>query len=89
MLEIISLVACGWLLMFNPTDSRNTPFPQWELSRTFDRASDCEDYFDQELVKLGKRMRDGLKLELTWDEYFYRFKCVPSDAVYPHAQPKK
>jgi|GEM_PF-1549952 len=77
MLEILSLAACGWLLMHNPTEDLRLPITEWEQS--FDTAAECETFIATRWVKAEKEHRD-FKLE--------RYRCVPSDAVYPHTQPK-
>jgi hypothetical protein len=39
MLEILSLIACGWLLMINPSSNfRQEPLSQWEQSAAYDTA---------------------------------------------------
>jgi hypothetical protein len=39
MLEILSLAACGWLLMYNPTENLRLPITEWEQSLAFDTAA--------------------------------------------------
>ena len=80
MLEIFSLAACGWLLMHNPTGDLRLPITEWEQSLAFDTAAECETFIATRWVKAEKE-HDDFKLE--------RYKCVPSDAVYPPTQPKK
>jgi hypothetical protein len=31
MLEISSLAACGWLLMYNPTENLKLPITEWAI----------------------------------------------------------
>jgi hypothetical protein len=44
MLEIPSLAACGWLLMYNPTENLKLPITEWEQSLAFDTAAECETF---------------------------------------------
>ena len=80
MLEIVSLVACGWLLMHNPTENLKLPITEWEQSLAFDTAAECETFIATRWVKAEKE-HDEFKLE--------RYRCVPADAVYPHTQLRK
>ena len=77
MLEILSLAACGWLLMYNPTENLRLPINDWEQSLAFDTAAECEVFIATRLAIAEKENRE-FKLE--------RYRCVPSYAVYP---PKK
>jgi hypothetical protein len=80
MLEIPSLAACGWLLMYNPTENLRLPITEWEQSLAFDTAVECETFTAMLLVKAEKEHRE-FKLG--------QYRCVPVDAVYPHMTPKK
>jgi hypothetical protein len=80
MLAILSLTACGWLLMHNPTADLKLPITEWEQSLAFDSAAECETFIATRWLKAEKEHED-FKLE--------RYRCVPSDAVYPSTQPKK
>jgi hypothetical protein len=79
MLEILSLVACGWLFMFDPTNDPNRPIAKWEQIAAFDSAADCE-----------QAITSRWKGQLNSGERFYpkSNKCVPADSIYP-SQPKK
>jgi hypothetical protein len=74
MLEILSLAACGWLLTYNPTENLKLPITEWEQLLTFDTAAECEVFIATRCVKAEKEHRE-FKLE--------RYRCVPTDAVYP------
>jgi hypothetical protein len=78
--DIPSLAACGWLLMYNPTDNVRLPITEWEQSVAFDTAAECEVFIATRLVKAEREHRE-FKLE--------RYRCVPADAVYPQITPKK
>jgi hypothetical protein len=80
MLEIPFLAACGWLLMYNPTEDLKLPITEWEQSLAFDIAAECETFTAMLLVKAEKEHRE-FKLG--------QYRCVPADAVYPHMTPKK
>jgi hypothetical protein len=80
MLEIPSLAACGWLVMYNPTENLRLPITEWEQSLAFDTAAECETFIATRWVKAEKENRD-FKLE--------RYRCVPADAVYRHMTPRK
>jgi hypothetical protein len=80
MLEILSLVACGWLSMYNPTDNLRRPITDWEQAWAFDTAADCEDDITKRWQNAQKQNRE-FKHE--------RHRCVPADAVYPHMKSKK
>ena len=80
MLGIASLAACRWLLMYNPTENLKLPITEWEQSLAFDTAAKCETFVAMRWVKAEKENRE-FKLE--------RYRCVPSDAVYPPMPPKK
>jgi hypothetical protein len=41
MMEILSLVACGWLFMHNPTEDLKHPITEWEHWASFDTAKGC------------------------------------------------
>jgi hypothetical protein len=80
MLEIPSLAACGWLLMYNPTENLKLPINEWEQSLAFDTAAECEVFIATRLAIAEKENRE-FKLE--------RYRCVPADVVYLHTPPKK
>ena len=80
MLDIPSLAACGWLLMYNPTENLKLPITEWEQSLAFDTAAKCETFIATRWVKAEKEHRE-FKLE--------RYRCVPADAVYPRITPGK
>ena len=80
MLEIVSLVTCGWLMMFHPTDNLKHPITEWEQWSASDSAVECENNIGYRWQYAQKQNR-----EFKHDQW----KCVPSDAVYPHTQPKK
>ena len=80
MLEILSLAACGWLLMHNPTEDLRLSITEWEQSLAFDTAAECEIFIATRWAKAEKE-HDEFKLE--------RYRCVPADAVYPHVTPRK
>ncbi len=61
MLEIASLAACGWLLMYNPTENLKLP-TEWEQSLAFDTAAECETFIAMRWVKAEKENRE-FKLE--------------------------
>jgi hypothetical protein len=43
MLEILSLVACGWLLMVNESpDNLKRPIAEWGQIAVFDTANECQ-----------------------------------------------
>ena len=44
MLEIPSLAACGWLLMYNPPGNLRLPITECEQSLAFDTAAECETF---------------------------------------------
>ena len=79
MVEFLSLAACGWLLMHNPIEDLRLPITEWEQSLAFDTAADCETFIATQWVKAENERRE-FELE--------RYRCVPSDAVYPYTQPK-
>lgn len=81
MLEILSLVACGWLMMVNPTTNPKHPISQWEHRESYDAASECENELTRQWKKGDKYQRE-LVVE-------GRKRCIPADVVYPHTQPKK
>ena len=80
MLEILSLAACGWLLMHNPTENLRLPITAWEQSLAFHTAAECETFIATRWV-IAEKEHSEFKLE--------RYRCVPADAVYPHITPKK
>jgi hypothetical protein len=80
MMQIISLVACGWLSMYNPTDNPKLPITEWEQSAAADSATDCEDDITAQ-YKIAKKQKREFEHE--------RYSCVPADAVYPHMKSKK
>jgi hypothetical protein len=80
MLEILSLIACGWLLMYNPSDSWKRPLSELEQTWAFDSASECEGFLTRRFERAEKETRE-FKHE--------RYRCVRADAVYPHTTPKK
>jgi hypothetical protein len=81
MLEILSLVACGWLLMYNPSANWKRPIAEVSEQLTaWDSASDCEANLDRLYTRAKEANRE-------WKGDNYR--CVPADSIYPHAQPKK
>lgn len=81
MLEILSLVACGWLLMYNPPDKpESRPITEWHQLKGFDTASDCENH----LVGLWQ---DAEKEKRTFPHV--RLKCIPVDIIYSQTQPNK
>src|SRR5262245_1780732 len=80
MLEIPSLAAGGWLLMYNPTENLWLPITEWEQSLAFDTAAECETFIAMRWVKAEKENRE-FKLE--------RYRCVPADVVYPHNDAQK
>jgi hypothetical protein len=51
MLEILSLVACGWLLMYNPSENWKRPPAEWDQSMAFDTALDCENSITDQFVR--------------------------------------
>ena len=44
MLDIPCIAACGWLLMYNPTENPKLPITEWEQSLAFDTAAECETF---------------------------------------------
>jgi hypothetical protein len=62
MLDILSLAACGWLLMHNPTENLRLPITEWEQSLAFDTAAECETFVATRWVKGEKEHRE-FKLE--------------------------
>jgi hypothetical protein len=83
MLEIIFLVACGWLSMVNPTDNLKLPIGEWEQRVSADSARECESYITDDWREMVQK---GLGRE--WKSQSQRYRCVPADVVYSHA-PKK
>jgi hypothetical protein len=80
MLEILSLMACGWRYMYNPTNNLNLLITEWEQRGAADTAVECEDYISRAWQRAEKQNRE-FKHE--------QWKCVPADAVYPHTTPKR
>jgi hypothetical protein len=80
MLELLSLVACGWLLMVNPTDNLKLPVAEWRQLGAFDTAVKCENDMVFHWQRSGKENREF---------QHERWRCVPADFIYPHAQPQK
>ena len=80
MLEIVSLVACGWLMMYNLTDTLKFPITEWHQLSASDTAVECENYITERWKRAEEQKR-----------YFEheRYSCVPADVVYPHTQPEK
>ena len=80
MLEILSLVTCGWLLMFNPSaDNLKLPITEWIQIAAHDNAAECQQLvyrMDSETQKMDPTFKSG------------RQRCVPVDAVYPPAPQK-
>jgi hypothetical protein len=62
MLDIPSLAACGWLLMYNPTEDVKLPITEWEQSLAFDTAAECETLIATRWVKAEK---EHLELNLS------------------------
>jgi hypothetical protein len=58
MLEIPSLAACGWLLMYNPTENLKLPITEWEQSLAFDTAAECEVFIATRLAIAEKENRE-------------------------------
>lgn len=54
MLEILSLVACGWPMMHSPTEDLRLPITEWEQSLAFDTAAECETFIANRWVKAEK-----------------------------------
>jgi len=80
MLEIVFLAACGWLLMYNPTDTLKFPITEWHPLWASDTAAECENH----IAERWKRTE-----ELKRDFEHERYMCVPADVVYPHTQTEK
>ena len=80
MLDILSLVACGWLLMYNPTDNLKYPITEWEQSAVADTAVGCEHHISNNWLKAQKEKHEFKHA---------RWKCVPAEAVYSHTPTKK
>jgi hypothetical protein len=57
MLEILSLAACGWLLMYNPTENLRLPITEWEQSLAFDTAAECEVFIATRLAIAERKPR--------------------------------
>jgi hypothetical protein len=80
MLEILSLVACGWLLMYNPTDDSWQRPSGWEQVSAFDSALECQ----SSITNVWKKKKsDQEKIKAIG------MRCVPTDVVYPRSQPNK
>jgi hypothetical protein len=79
MLEILSLIACGWLFMHNPTENLKLSITEWEHWASFDTAKECMNL----MANAQKVAPDKSQFDVS------RHRCVPSDAVYPPAEPKK
>jgi hypothetical protein len=80
MLEIPALAACGWLLMYNPTENLKLPITERNNHWRSILRAECETFIATRWVKAEKENR-VFKLE--------RYRCVPSDAVYPPMPSKK
>jgi hypothetical protein len=55
MLEIPSVAACGWLLMYNPPGNLRLPITECEQSLAFDTAAECETFIATRWVKQKRK----------------------------------
>jgi hypothetical protein len=92
------LIVAGWFLMYPPivnVDSKWTaepykPYSQWEYSKAFDTAKECEAeraHWQQWIMKPGehvggtatKKTKVSLEGQM-WAKYMYA-RCIPTDLI--------
>ncbi len=72
---LMTLLACGWLLMAPPARGGRfpeTPVSEWDHVSSFDTATECEDRREG----LQDRAKNDM-MKLVW----LLSRCIPSDAI--------
>src|SRR5262249_25729723 len=59
MLEIVFLAACGWLMMYNPTDTLKFPITERHPLWASDTAAECENHIAERWKRAEELKRDS------------------------------
>ncbi len=81
---LMTLIACGWLLMTPPfghdgVSQYSAPFSEWQYSDSFDSAAECKRVHENR-IRMARQWRNP-KVDINVLTNLMAGRCFPSDAI--------